>query len=114
MLITEKKLRSLVSNVISEMSSYTLQAGSSDISMLAQACCDLTSAQLFRLCVEIYMQNYNMGQLCAELCAFAWNGDNEACEKCLHKIFEDESCAQVCSRYLDDGYRVHFSESSDY
>lgn len=96
MRITEKKLRSLVGNVISEMSSYTLQAGSTDISKLAEACCELSSEQLFMLCSKIYTLNSNTGGFCAELCAFALNGDGDhkGCEECLRKICEYEECAK--------------------
>ena len=106
MRITESRLRNVISNVISEMSSVmpmSMMSGQGvghDMSSFmnkAMACCDMHAASLFDMCAQICNQNPNQASHCAELCACACCGDHDGCCRCLGKICECSACAQICT-----------------
>ena len=106
MRITESRLRNIISNVISEMSSVmpmTAMSGQGvghDMSSFmnkAMVCCDMDAASLFDMCVQIYNQNPNQSSHCAELFACACRGDVQGCCRCLGEICKCSHCEKICS-----------------
>tara|TARA_Y100000589_G_C27071545_1_gene595602 strand:- start:76 stop:411 length:336 start_codon:yes stop_codon:yes gene_type:complete len=106
MRITESRLRSVISKVISEMSHMIPQMDMSgrgaehDISNFmdkAFACCSMPVASLFDMCAQICSRNESMARHCAELCACVCRGDEQGCCRCLEEICKCSHCAQICA-----------------
>jgi len=118
MRITESRLRSVISNVIKEMShdmhghsagaeSYAgmggvnLYASNPELMSRAQACMDMKSQPhlLAAMCAEICKANSSMAQHCINLCeAVLCNGNMNGCCECLEMICECEICCKICIR----------------
>ena len=96
MRITEKSLRNTIRQVMSEMSGMMPQMGMSSFIDKAMACCNMNAAKLFDMCAQICDQNPSKASHCAELCACACRGDEQACCRCLGEICKCDHCAQIC------------------
>lgn len=101
MRITERKLRRVISNIISEMSPMLSRTEmvSHDMSSFmdkAVACCRMPVSRLFDMCAKICAQNPDQASHCAELCMCVCRGDKEGCCRCLGEICKCSHCAQIC------------------
>lgn len=110
MRITESRLRSVISNVISEMSHdapdhYAGMGGvnayaSNPVFMnRARACINMDASALAAMCAEICKANSSMAQHCVNLCeeVLCYGNMNGCCE-CLECICECERCCEICKR----------------
>ncbi len=109
MRITEGKLRSVISNVISEMNFVThsdvmpeqMHGGQfHDFLQQAQACIRMAhdgSSKLHDMCIKICAASERslMAQ-CMKLCMCACKCDIDGCCRCLFEICQDSRCAQIC------------------
>ena len=116
MRITESRLRSVISNVIKEMSHDALghyagaeayagmsgvnvYASNSDLMSRAQACMSMDASALVAMCAEICKANSSMAQHCVNLCeAVLCYGNMNGCCECLECICECERCCEICKR----------------
>ena len=100
MKISERKLRRVISNVINEMSDMLppslVSVGDDLIKRMADACCTMNSADIFKMCAQIFVANSGMAKHCAELCACACGGDDIGCCRCLGEICKCSHCANIC------------------
>ena len=99
MKISERKLRRVISNMINEMSDMLPPGGEGLIERMADACCAMNSADIFKMCAQIFAANSNMAKHCAELCACACSGDDRGyigCCRCLGEICKCSNCAKIC------------------
>ena len=108
MRITEKRLRSIISEVIGDMSHVMPQAGEymqgvgHDMQRFmdkALSCCNMSADRLFSMCAKICAGNADQARHCAELCACACRGDEQGCCQCLSEICKCDHCAEVCAQY---------------
>jgi|11BtaG_2_1085332.scaffolds.fasta_scaffold110139_1 hypothetical protein len=102
MRITERRLRRMISNIISEMSpmlSRNEMVGHEMSSFMDKAveCCRMPIYHLFDMCAQICSQNPDQAIHCAELCICACRGDKEGCCRCLSEICKCSHCAQICA-----------------
>ena len=113
MRITERRLRSIISNVIREMSHDVLghSAGPEsyvpsninkyvsghEILPRAQACMRMDASALVAMCAEICKANSSMAQHCVNLCeAVLCYGNMNGCCECLEMICECAQCCEIC------------------
>ena len=118
MRITERRLRSIINNVISEMNhimpaielpaSMPMHSMGHDMSSFmnkALACCRMPAAKLFDMCARICEKNPDQSSHCAELCACVCCGDEqnkiEVCCRCLGEICKCSDCVEICYKYCD-------------
>ena len=116
MRITERRLRSVISNVIREMShdmlghsagpeayagmgGVSVYASNQEIMPRAQACMSMDASALVAMCAEICKANSSMAQHCVNLCeAVLCYGNMNGCCECLEAICKCEKCCEVCRR----------------
>lgn len=105
MRISESRLRSVINNVINEMSGMLPHSSVSNdiIESMADACCRMSSADIFKMCSQIFVaaqQNKqdqeSMAKHCAELCACSVSGDDIGCCRCLKEICSYPECYEIC------------------
>ena len=113
MRITERKLKSIINSVISEMApqmsdmlpqtvammpqEHGVEGSGSPFMDKAMACCDMRTANLLSMCVQICSRNPEMAAHCLELCDCVRRGSLEDCCKCLSEICKCQDCAQICT-----------------
>tara|TARA_B100001121_G_C18613023_1_gene585411 strand:- start:355 stop:651 length:297 start_codon:yes stop_codon:yes gene_type:complete len=95
MRITERDLRRVIKNVISETSMDMMQ----DNMEKANKCCSMSMDELLDMCRQICAKNMTMANVCCELCYCASKRDVQGCCKCLDKICSCSACAQICSDF---------------
>ena len=93
MRITEKYLRRVIKNVISETSMDMMHNNMEK----ANKCCIMHKEQLLAMCRQICAQNNTKAGDCCELCYCASKGDSKGCCACLDRICLCGACAQICA-----------------
>jgi|13_taG_2_1085334.scaffolds.fasta_scaffold28759_1 hypothetical protein len=116
MRITESRLRSVISNVINEMShdalghysgpeSYVGMGGvnvyarNPELMSRARACMSMDSRAIIAMCEEICKENPGMVEHCWNLCtAVLCDGNMNGCCECLESICACKRCCEICIR----------------